>query len=240
MAVLLVALAVMLTLMSVAMPVWRQQARREREEELLFRLKQYAHALALYQRRVPGGSPGTVDDLVKQRFLRRKYLDPITGKDFAVLRVGQASPGMSMQMPGVSTSPDGRTITTGPGRAGAGGGIGPAQGARPAGTASPGLQPGVMGGAAGGAVGGIRGVVSTSKETSLRIWKGRSQYDQWEVAIEDITPRYLGSQQQQQPGQSNRPGGSQGPGQNRPGQTSPSGTGPSRSVNPYGPPINRP
>jgi type II secretory pathway pseudopilin PulG len=239
MAVLLVALAVMLTLMSVAMPVWRQQARREREEELLFRLKQYAHALALYQRRVPGGSPGTVDDLVKQRFLRRKYLDPITGKDFAVLRVGQASPGMSMQMPGVSTSPDGRTTTTGPGRGGAGGGIGPAQGGRPSGTASPGVQPGVMGGAAGGAVGGIRGVVSTSKETSLRIWKGRSQYDQWEVAIEDITPRFLGSQQQQQPGQSNRPGGSQGPGQNRPGQTSPSGTGPSRSVNPYGPPSNR-
>ena len=57
MAVLLVAMAVMLTLMSVAMPVWRQQARREREEELLFRLKQYAHALSLYQRRVPGGSP---------------------------------------------------------------------------------------------------------------------------------------------------------------------------------------
>jgi type II secretory pathway pseudopilin PulG len=239
MAVLLVALAVMLTLMSVAMPVWRQQVRREREEELLFRLKQYAHALALYQRRVPGGSPGTVDDLVKQRFLRRKYLDPITGKDFAVLRVGQASPGMSMQMPGVSTSPDGRTTTTGPGRGGAGGGIGPAQGGRPSGTASPGVQPGVMGGAAGGAVGGIRGVVSTSKETSLRIWKGRSQYDQWEVAIEDITPRFLGSQQQQQPGQSNRPGGSQGPGQNRPGQTSPSGAGPSRSVNPYGPPSNR-
>jgi type II secretory pathway pseudopilin PulG len=239
MAVLLVALAVMLTLMSVAMPVWRQQVRREREEELLFRLKQYAHALALYQRRVPGGSPGTVDDLVKQRFLRRKYLDPITGKDFAVLRVGQASPGMSMQMPGVSTSPDGRTTTTGPGRGGAGGGIGPAQGGRPSGTASPGVQPGVMGGAAGGAVGGIRGVVSTSKETSLRIWKGRSQYDQWEVAIEDITPRFLGSQQQQQPGQSNRPGGFQGPGQNRPGQTSPSGTGPSRSVNPYGPPSNR-
>jgi hypothetical protein len=94
-----------------------------------------------------------------------------------------------------------------------------------------------MGGAAGGAVGGIRGVVSTSKETSLRIWKGRSQYDQWEVAIEDITPRFLGSQQP--PGQSNRPGGSPGPGQNRPGQTSPTGTGPSRSVNPYGPPINR-
>jgi type II secretory pathway pseudopilin PulG len=241
MAVLLVAIAVMLTLMSVAMPVWRQQARREREEELLFRLKQYAHALSLYQRRVPGGSPGTVDELVKQRYLRRKYLDPMTGKDFAVLRVGQVSPGMSMQVPGVSPGPDGRTPTTGPGRGS--GGIGTSPGTRPSGPASPGgMQPGVMGGAAGGAVGGIRGVVSTSKDSSLRIWKGRTQYDQWEVAIEDVTPRFLG--QQQQPGQGNRPGGSRGPGQNqpgqnRPGQTSPSGAGPSRSINPYGPPPNR-
>ena len=235
MAVLLVAMAVMLTLMSVAMPVWRQQARREREEELLFRLKQYAHALSLYQRRVPGGSPGTVDDLVKQRYLRRKYLDPMTGKDFAILRVGQVSPGMSMQMPGVSTTPGGRTPATGTGRGGASG-TGPGQSVRPGGTAGPGaVQPGVMGGAAGGAVGGIRGVVSTSKETSLRIWKGRTQYDQWEVAIEDITPRFLGTQPQQ-PGQNTRPGGSQRPGQARPGQTSPSGAGPSQSINPYGPP----
>ena len=75
-----------------------------------------------------------------------------------------------------------------------------------------------MGGAAGGAVGGIRGVVSTSKETSLRVWKGRTQYDQWEVAIEDITPRFFG-QQGQQPGQQNGPGGSRAPGGARPGST---------------------
>jgi len=238
MAVLLVAMAVMLMLMTVAMPVWRQQARREREEELLFRLKQYAHALALYQRRVPGGSPGTIDDLVKQRYLRKKYMDPMTGKDFTILRVGQVSPGMTG--PGVNLSPDGRSISfrgqQGSTQAGSGSG-GRTSSATP-GTSSPGVvQPGMMGGAAGGAVGGIRAVVSTSKETSLRAWKGRTQYDQWEVAIEDITPRFFG-QGQQQPGQQNRPG-SQGPGSNRPGASSPTGASSGRGVNPYGTPSNR-
>ena len=113
MAVLLVAMAVMLTLMTVAMPVWRQQQKREREEELLFRLKQYAHALALYQRRLPGAAPANLDDLVKERFLRRKYKDPITGKDFAILRVGQVSPGMTSPLPGMTTS--GRDNVVAPG-----------------------------------------------------------------------------------------------------------------------------
>lgn len=229
MAVLLVALAVMLTLMSVAMPVWRQQQKREREEELLFRLKQYAHALALYQRRLPGASPASVDDLVKQRFLRKKYLDPITGKEFAVLRVGQVSPGMTMPLPGAPGAAPGA----------------PSQPRQPATTPGPGGMPGgglqvVPGlpGAAGGTVGGIRGVVSTSKDQSLRSWKGRTQYDQWEVAIEDVTPRFFG-QQTPQPGQGGgqRPGG---PGAGRPGQGAPGGR-PSGQLpaNPYGRPINR-
>lgn len=244
MAVLLVAMAVMLTLMTVAMPVWRQQQKREREEELLFRLKQYAHALALYQRRLPGASPANLDDLIKQRFLRRKYTDPMTGKDFAILRVGQVSPGMSTGLPGsqqggspaTSTRP-GQTV----GRPGTQGGVGGGSGAGfsvPSGfTQQPGPGGGMggpMGGGpmGGGAVGGIRGVVSTSKEKSLRIWKGRTQYDQWEVAVEDVTPRFFG-QQAPQPGQNQRPGG---PGQNRPGQMGPGQVPQQRPSGPYGPP----
>ena len=77
---------------------------------------------------------------------------------------------------------------------------------------SPTAQPGGIG-TAGTPTGAIRGVVSTSKESSLRVWKGRTQYDQWEVSIEDITPRVFGAQTPQ-PGQNQRPGG---PGQSRPG-----------------------
>lgn len=172
MAVLLVGIAVMLTLMTVALPVWRQQAKREKEEELLFRQRQYAHALALYQRKFPGAAPTDLDELVKQKFLRKKYKDPITGKDFAILRVGQVSPGMTTPLPGVSNGqpPSNTRLPT---------------------TSMPG-SPGTIG----GTTGPIRGVVSTSKDASLRSWKGRTQYDQWEVLIEDITPRFFGQQQQ--------------------------------------------
>ncbi len=232
MAVLLVALAVMLVLMTVAMPVWRQQVRREREEELLFRLKQYAHALALYQRRLPGASPSNLDDLVKQRFLRKKYLDPMTGKEFAILRVGQVSPGMTSPVPGLT--PGGAATSRQPGQP-SGQPTPPGFGSSPTGGRQPGLgtstssQPGASG--PGQPTGAIRGVVSTSKETSLRVWKGRTQYDQWEVSIEDVTPRFFG-QQTPQPGQGQRPGG---PGQSRPGTQTPGQTRPGQLPrNPYG------
>ncbi len=217
MAVLLVGLAVMLTLMTMAMPVWRQQARREREEELLFRLKQYAHALALYQRRVPGASPADLDVLVKERYLRRKYKDPVTGKDFAILRVGQVSPGMTTPLPGqvgagapTTGAPGGPSSQPTGGTPGRSSGFGQS----PMGTMNQPGSPGAM------VTGPIRGVVSTSKESSLRIWKGRTQYDQWEVAIEDVTPRFFGPQPDQ-PGQNRGPGGvgSRQPG--RPGAGSP-------------------
>lgn len=219
MAVLLVAVAVMLVLMTMAMPVWRQQARREREEELLFRLKQYAHALALFQRQLPGAAPASVDDLVKQKFLRKKYTDPITGKDFAILRVGQVSPGMTSPMPGVNVGPG-----TGAGSGGAGNRSGSTTG--PGGTARPGVGgPSSLPGA-----GGIRGVVSTSTETSLRVWKGRTRYDQWEVAIEDVTPRMLGTQAPQ-PGQQQRSGAGR---TGTTGTTSPSTGRTQVPANPYG------
>jgi len=233
MAVLLVAMAVMLTLMTVAMPVWRQQQKREREEELLFRLRQYAHALVLYQRRMPGAAPATVDDLVKQRFLRRKYKDPMTGKDFAVLRVGQVSPGMTAPMPGVNVPTPGASSRPGQISAQPSSGT---TGSQTGGRAGSGfsVNPGGMGGSGTGTqMGAVRGVVSTSTESSLRVWKGRTRYDQWEVSIEDLTPRVFGAQVPQ-PGENRRPSG-----QSRPGQPVPGQSPTQLPNNPYGGTIRR-
>ena len=134
MAVLLVAMAVMLTLMTVAMPVWRQQQKREREEELLFRLKQYAHALVLYQRRLPGAAPANLDDLVKERFLRRKYKDPDHRQG---LRDPARRPGIAWHDVAVAGHGDapGPAIVVAPGAnlgARAAGGTGPQVGSGPA------------------------------------------------------------------------------------------------------------
>ena len=79
MATLLVALAVMSVLMSAVLPAWRHQARREKEAELAFRGEQYMRAIQLWERKMgPGSRPPNIDMLVQQKFLRKKYKDPMT------------------------------------------------------------------------------------------------------------------------------------------------------------------
>jgi type II secretory pathway pseudopilin PulG len=68
-------------------PSYQMQAKREQEEELLFRGGEYARAIQKYQRRF-GVYPSSIDQLLSTnqlRFLRRKYADPITGKDFRLI-----------------------------------------------------------------------------------------------------------------------------------------------------------
>src|SRR3954452_10978935 len=93
MAVLLVAMSIMAVMLTVAMPVWRQMVQREKEEELVFRGQQYARAVGLYGRKYANANPPSIDVLVQQRFLRRKYKDPITQDDFLPLVAGQGAPG---------------------------------------------------------------------------------------------------------------------------------------------------
>src|ERR1700738_4126599 len=97
MTVLLVAMSIMAVTMTVAMPVWKQVAQREKEEELGFRGEQYARAIGLFHRKFANSAPPNLDVLVEQRFLRKKYKDPITNDDFAVVLQAQTAPG---SMPG--------------------------------------------------------------------------------------------------------------------------------------------
>jgi type II secretory pathway pseudopilin PulG len=103
MAALLVALAIMAILLTVAMPVWRQQARREREAELVFRGEQYARAVALFKFKnanIPNVYPPSIDALVQGRFLRKKYKDPMTKDgEFEPLGVGNTQPGITPPPP---------------------------------------------------------------------------------------------------------------------------------------------
>jgi type II secretory pathway pseudopilin PulG len=99
MAALLVALAVMSVLMSAVLPAWRHQAQREKEAELIFRGEQYVRAISLWERRNgPGARPPNVDVLVQQRYLRKKYQDPMSDDgEFQLLFAGvnppQGAPG---------------------------------------------------------------------------------------------------------------------------------------------------
>ena len=78
MAALLVGISVMTLMLSIALPTWSHMVRREKEEELIFRGNQYARAIALYQRTRANAFPTSVDQLIQQRLLRKKYKDPLS------------------------------------------------------------------------------------------------------------------------------------------------------------------
>jgi len=195
MAALLVALAVMSILMTAALPAWRFQAKREKELELIFRGEQYVKAIERYERKMgPGMRPPSIDVLVQQRFLRKKYKDPMTKDgEFQPLFIGANMP----PQPGPGSPPGGQT-----GRGGFG----------PPGPAQPGVGSGLSGGQPG--MGGILGVVSKSKETSIRTYRGRTKYNEWQFVFAGMAGRGGPGQPggQPRPGAPGGIGGRGGPG----------------------------
>ena len=200
MAALLVGLSIMAVLMSAALPVWSHHMKREREEELIWRGQQYARAVGLFQRKYANTFPPTVDILVEQRFLRKKYKDPITNSDFQPIPAGgsvQGPPGSGSQPPGSGPAPlgggqrQGGAPTSGfniqtrldNGRTNTGTAFGQVQG------------PSI----------GIQGVVSKSKDSSIKIYNGRTKYNEWAFVYLATSQRVGAPTGQQQPGV--QPGG---------------------------------
>src|SRR5438552_14440281 len=71
-------------------PTLAFQIRRDREEELIHRGVQYSRAVRRYVKKF-GRYPTRLEELENTnnlRFLRRRYKDPITGKDFKILHMG--------------------------------------------------------------------------------------------------------------------------------------------------------
>jgi len=67
------------------------RARRDREEEMIHRGVQYSRALRRFVKKT-GHYPTRLEELENTnniRFLRKRYKDPITGKDFKLLHVGE-------------------------------------------------------------------------------------------------------------------------------------------------------
>jgi type II secretory pathway pseudopilin PulG len=168
MVALLVAISVMAIMMTVAMPAWHTLAQREKEAELVFRGEQIARAIGLYQRRFANAPAPSIDFLVEQRFLRKKYKDPIANDDFQVLTSGANLPGQ-VQGRGQGTAPTTQTTL------GRGQGTGSQQTTGRAGGAAGSGQ----GFGSNAATGGIVGVTSKSPLKSLRLYNGQDAYNQW-------------------------------------------------------------
>jgi hypothetical protein len=85
--------AVMAITFYTALPRAAFEAQREREDDLIYRGSQYARAVQLFYRKFKT-YPAKIEDLEKGRnirFLRRKYVDPITKKDeWRFIHIGPA------------------------------------------------------------------------------------------------------------------------------------------------------
>lgn len=197
---LLIVLMIMVTILAMAAiksaPSMATQIKRDREEELVHRGAQYARAVKKFYKKF-GRYPLSIDQLQNtnnMRFLRRKYQDPITGKEFRLLHFGE-----------VKLTPKGPGSTTGPGAvpSGAVSGLGdtnqptgsqlssgPKSGDASADSAKTsvfGSSPAGTGPTFGG--GPIIGVISTSTKTSLKEFNQKNHYNEWEFVYDPTMDR---------------------------------------------------
>jgi len=178
------------------------QIKRDREEELIHRGVQYSRAVQHYFRKF-GRYPNRIEDLEdtnSYRSLRKRYKDPITGKDFKPLHMTDVQmsfagvPGGGLPPPsgaagGVVQDPNSVQDQSG---ADASGG----DQSNPAGTGANGQtqQAGSSTGSnpltsqtfGGGA---IVGVASTSKDKTIREFNKKDHYNQWQFIYDQTSDK---------------------------------------------------
>lgn len=193
------------------------EMQRDQEEELVHRGVQYSRAVRKYVKKV-GSYPNKIEDLENTnniRFLRKRYKDPLTGKDFKLLHLTDVQLGQGQSLAGATSA---AALAGGLNAQGAQGLIA-AQGIAAAqGLAAQGQQPlqnqdadadtnspnGAQNGSAGnnssngssGGFGGqqfgggpIVGVASTSKKKTIREYNKKNHYNQWQFIYDPSMDR---------------------------------------------------
>ena len=176
MVTLLIAIGLMSVFMSAALPAWRHAAQREKEAELLWRGRQYDRAIQLYRQKYSTPGPPSLDVLIEEKFLRKKYKDPITNGDFDLRPVSPM--GTTQDEPGQTDQARQR-----PGRRA---------------TARRGREEGEI--RRGQLIGGVR---SRSKARSIMVLNGRQHYNEWDFTYVPYQDRVSQPTEQFAPG---RPG----------------------------------
>ena len=195
---LMLTLTLLLAALAVEAPRIAQQIKREKEEELVHRGKDYATAVKRFVHKNGGRYPVSVEQLENTnhiRFLRKKYVDPMTGdSDWKMVHVGEAeikipapNPGLSggggtnpglggatgapnTNQPGVVTPPPGIAQTLN----GPSGQPQPQQGNNLGSLTTTGIGNGqTVGG------GQIMGVASVNKGQSIKEFNDKDHYDEW-------------------------------------------------------------
>jgi type II secretory pathway pseudopilin PulG len=151
---LVIGMAVLTILLAAVGPMIATVMKRDREEELIFRGRQYARAIVLFQRRY-GRYPNTLKEMFENRprTIRKLWKDPMCAcDDWKLLIAG--TPDAMIALPNPGQQP--------------GAGLPP----RPTPTPGPFDKPGET-------VGPIAGVRSKVHRDALRQWRGLKYYDEW-------------------------------------------------------------
>lgn len=156
---LFIGITIMLVMIAAVLPLASTQARRDQEEELIFRGGQYVEGIRVFRRR-QGRYPNSLKEMmeIQPRCLRRLWKDPIRrSEEWGLIFFG---------------TPLGGLTPIGP----KGGGPGPAPTPTPRPTPRP--TPG-WGAPPTQPMGPIIGVYSLSTDKTLRVLWGKTTYDEW-------------------------------------------------------------
>lgn len=174
--VLMMMVTILLISLTVALPSIYVAGQREREEELIFRGTEYARAIGLFRRRFQR-FPTSVEELLNTngiRFLRRAYPDPMsrTGKWRFIHAdaTGAVIDSQTRFLPAAAAAEQLKAQS----------GFSSEEKGR---SGRVGRDTSEMQGAF------IAGVASSSRRESIRVWNGRTHYDEWEfIAVESVPP----------------------------------------------------
>ncbi len=158
---------------------WSIIVARDRDQQTLFAMKQYARAIRAFQEKNKT-APVSLDQLKQARsprFLRGngEWVDPLTGKvDWIIIPAGSQQQAAGQPAPGVPPQPDGGVLVGYRGRPA----TPPPQTTTPLNPNQPG-QPG-------GFVGPIIGVRPNKTGTSYILVNGMDSYEQWSYTVQDL------------------------------------------------------
>jgi len=178
-------LAILVLSLAVAAPRIKQELQRDREVEATHRGKQYIRAIQLYYLKFHKYPPNleALENTDSVRFLRKRYVDPITGKDdWKPIPVGQNKVATTMGFFGAELG--GAPIAgTGPGGTGIGNSGGVSSSLPTPGQVGGSASPGSTGGQTFGGV-GIIGFSVPSEKKSILLYKGQNHFNLWEFVYD--------------------------------------------------------
>ena len=160
----MIGLTVMSILIASVLPLASAERQRDREAELVFRGRQYAEGIRVFNRRY-SRAPSSLKEMfeTRPRTLRKLWKDPITDSDEWGLMTG-----ISPVMPNTRQGGQKQPVPT----------------PKP----SPTPAVGIFGDKVNGQPAGpILGVYSLSKKKGYRLWKGREHYDEWQFDHTSLT-----------------------------------------------------